>query len=503
MKKITFFSLLTLFSIYLSFDLGASNLSGGGGSGGSGTVTSVDATVPSLLSVSGNPVTTAGTLAFTYSGTALPILNGGTGATTPTAALAGILPYQAPSDAGKALATNGTSATWTSVGSGSSAGVVFTGAGHANSLTKFTAPTVLGESKWIEGATNGEFQFNNFTAAKGSKTAPLVSLNGSSTSAAGLFTNSSNELNLSSGGGHILNLDSAATNILDAANPTVNYVRVLNSSGNLGFVMNGAGTQYTFTPVSGAANARINIQGASGESNMTLIAYPSSNATTPYLGVLQNQNDAFIVTNVVGSANGAASVGIGTPLTKNNALTVTGYADITNVRGTTTANATTSITGTNTKFTNDFGIGDWVSTSNAATTYARVLTLGSSTAMTVSANLGDGTTTSFNKRQALQSWRLSTGAVVAEVDPNGKFGLSSASNKTAGTGTCNGSTEVTVNNTQITTTTHISISYLVPAGGATVAPFVSARVAGTSFGFKCTAADTTSTISYTLTELLP
>ena len=53
---------------------------------GSGTVTSVAATVPSLLSVSGSPITSSGTLAFTYSGTALPVANGGTGQTTLAAA---------------------------------------------------------------------------------------------------------------------------------------------------------------------------------------------------------------------------------------------------------------------------------------------------------------------------------------------------------------------------------------------------------------------------------
>jgi hypothetical protein len=47
-----------------------------------GTVTSVAATVPAFLSVSGSPITTSGTLAITLSGTALPIANGGTGATT-------------------------------------------------------------------------------------------------------------------------------------------------------------------------------------------------------------------------------------------------------------------------------------------------------------------------------------------------------------------------------------------------------------------------------------
>lgn len=52
------------------------------GGGSSGTVTSVAATVPAFLSVSGSPVTTSGTLAITLSGTALPVANGGTGATT-------------------------------------------------------------------------------------------------------------------------------------------------------------------------------------------------------------------------------------------------------------------------------------------------------------------------------------------------------------------------------------------------------------------------------------
>jgi len=57
-----------------------------GGSGGSGTVTSVAATVPAFLSVSGSPVTTTGTLAIDLSGTALPLANGGTGGTTASGA---------------------------------------------------------------------------------------------------------------------------------------------------------------------------------------------------------------------------------------------------------------------------------------------------------------------------------------------------------------------------------------------------------------------------------
>ena len=49
--------------------------------GSGGTVTSVAATVPAFLSITGSPITTSGTLAISYSGTALPAVNGGTAQT--------------------------------------------------------------------------------------------------------------------------------------------------------------------------------------------------------------------------------------------------------------------------------------------------------------------------------------------------------------------------------------------------------------------------------------
>lgn len=58
--------------------------------GGTGTVTSVAMSVPAFLTVSGSPITTTGTLAVTLSGTALPVANGGTGATSAGAALAAL-----------------------------------------------------------------------------------------------------------------------------------------------------------------------------------------------------------------------------------------------------------------------------------------------------------------------------------------------------------------------------------------------------------------------------
>lgn len=86
-----------------------------------GTVTSVAATVPAFLSVSGSPITTSGTLALTYSGTALPVANGGTGLTTLTA---GYIPYGNGTSAfssGTGLTFNGTNL---SLGT-SNGGIVF------------------------------------------------------------------------------------------------------------------------------------------------------------------------------------------------------------------------------------------------------------------------------------------------------------------------------------------------------------------------------------------
>jgi len=85
---------------------------------GTGSVTSVAATVPSIFSISGSPITTSGTLAMTYSGTALPVANGGTSLTTLTAnnVILGngtsAPTFVAPGTSGNVLTSNGT--TWQS-----------------------------------------------------------------------------------------------------------------------------------------------------------------------------------------------------------------------------------------------------------------------------------------------------------------------------------------------------------------------------------------------------
>jgi hypothetical protein len=113
---------------------------------GVGTVTSVAATVPSFLSITGSPITTTGTLAISYSGTALPIANGGTGQTTAGAAFNALSPITTTGDL---ILGNGTnSATRLGIGANSyvltsdgttASWAAATGSSSAYTRTSFTA----------------------------------------------------------------------------------------------------------------------------------------------------------------------------------------------------------------------------------------------------------------------------------------------------------------------------------------------------------------------------
>ena len=122
-----------------------------------GTVTSVAATVPSFLSISGSPITSSGTLAITYSGTALPIANGGTGETTAAAAFNALSPVTTTGDliigngtnsatrlpigaTNYVLTSNGTTATW-AVASGSGATITNDTTTATNVYPTFAAAT--------------------------------------------------------------------------------------------------------------------------------------------------------------------------------------------------------------------------------------------------------------------------------------------------------------------------------------------------------------------------
>ena len=140
----------------------------GAGSDKVGTVTSVAASVPAFLSVSGSPVTTNGTLAIAYSGTALPVANGGTGATTSTGTGSVV------------LANSPTIATGLTIGNGTGSPTLYLNgaAGGNRGIEMDTA----GVARWkisVLGSESGSdvgsyLQFESFTDAGVSKKLPFA-----------------------------------------------------------------------------------------------------------------------------------------------------------------------------------------------------------------------------------------------------------------------------------------------------------------------------------------
>ncbi len=116
---------------------------------GTGTVTSVAASVPSIFSIAGSPITTSGTLAMTYSGTALPVANGGTGLTAGTSG--GVLAYTA---SGTLASSGALTASQLVIGGGAGVAPSTLAAGVAGQLlTASSAAIPAYEATWYVDAT--------------------------------------------------------------------------------------------------------------------------------------------------------------------------------------------------------------------------------------------------------------------------------------------------------------------------------------------------------------
>ncbi len=436
--------------------------SGGGGGGGSGTVTSVGMSVPSLLSVTGSPVTTSGTLAVSYSGTALPVANGGTGLTTLTSANvilgAGTSTptFVAPSTSGNLLTSNGS--TWTSA---------------APAAPVISYP-LLGDV--------------------GSASAPTYSFTGGAGFGnKGMYSSGTGVLDFAAGGVQALSLTSTALR-LPSSDDRTKYWSFLSDTATGLTVQNLSGNANTIIYKAAATNVnfRNSWQDSSGAQ---LFAWELYGTT-----VGSGQNGLIILKNNLAanrmiSATRGVAIG-GDVISNMNTLTVTANVDATNVRGTTTANAATTITGSSTTFTYDFGIGDYISLSSASTTYAKITAIASDTSLTVDTALGNGTSQTMNRKSSPLRVVGTSGVGLMQFDGLNKLALNAAANGTIGQATCDSTNEVTVNNTKITASSKIFYS---PNGAVVTTPWTSTRTAGTSFGFKCGAADS-ATVDYFIVE---
>jgi len=229
--------------------------------GGTGTVTSVALTAPSIFSVSGSPITAAGTLALTYSGTALPVANGGSGATTLTGYVKG----------------NGTSAFTASatVPSTDITGLGTMSTQNANSVT-ITGGTVNGTTIGATTATTGAF--TTLTAST-SLTTPTVQ----ATNSGGLSLKNSagtTQMSMGAGGGDNISLN-VSTN-LNGSNAQID--------------ISPTGTGHVHINPTGSGSIQVNPTSVGTIDNMTI------GATTP-------KNGSFVDFSVTGTTSFDGSQG--------------------------------------------------------------------------------------------------------------------------------------------------------------------------------------------------
>jgi hypothetical protein len=229
--------------------------------GGTGTVTSVALTAPSIFSVAGSPITASGTLALTYSGTALPVANGGSGATTLTGYVKG----------------NGTSAFTASatVPSTDITGLGTMSTQNANSVT-ITGGTVNGTTIGATTATTGAF--TTLTAST-SLTTPTVQ----ATNSGGLSLKNSagtTQMSMGAGGGDNISLN-VSTN-LNGSNAQID--------------ISPTGTGHVHINPTGSGSIQVNPTSVGTIDNMTI------GATTP-------KNGSFVDFSVTGTTSFDGSQG--------------------------------------------------------------------------------------------------------------------------------------------------------------------------------------------------
>ena len=274
-----------------------------------GTVTSVAATVPAFLSVTGSPITTSGTLAINYSGTALPVTYGGTGATTLTGYVKGNggLPFTASPTvpttdlsgtisnaqlANSAITINGNSVSLggtttvtaitinpLTIGTGLSGGI-FDGSAPITIAIDSTVATLTGAqtltNKTISGASN---TFSNI--GNSSLTNSAITINGNSVSLGGSTTvtaSTTSALTIGTGlSGTSFNGATPVTIAIDSTVATLTGAQTLTNK-----TMSGASNTFSAIPNSALTNSTIS--GVALGSNLNALTIGTGLTGTSYNG---------------------------------------------------------------------------------------------------------------------------------------------------------------------------------------------------------------------------
>lgn len=278
----------------------------------------------------------------------------------------------------------------------------------------------LSSGNWNEGSS-GEWLYQG--SAKGTVSAPLMQLSSSKDSGFYLNASAFDRLSFVEDGVLAASIGSNPEFFVHGF-PATDYLshRVLGNEYTM--AANSSGTSFNsigFRSVSGASESSFYLRDSSGNQQLQITTVPNTGSTPRHFYMSGPGGDATAdqVDFINVTRGGGLGIGGGTNnLANHNALTVMARADWT-MTGTTTANNTTTITGSSTNFVEDVGIGDQIALSSASSTFATVISVASATSMTVDTALGNGTSQSIIRRQAPLRIKDRSGNQVNYIAPNG------------------------------------------------------------------------------------
>jgi len=254
--------------------------------GGSGTVTSVAATVPSVFSVSGSPITTSGTLAMTYSGTALPVANGGTGQTSYTD--------------GQLLIGNSTGNTLTKATLTAGTNVTITNSAGAITIAASGGGTPAGVNTQIQYNNSGAFGASANLTFDGST---LTTIGGSAGNVGAYTAILKNSDNANSGSIQLGGATYGALIYRDSAGANSELIFTNSHAGNKGFkFFTGSNIQGTTQLAAIGATGCIAVGTATPSTDGSGITFPATQSASSDANTLDDYEEGTWTPNIGGNA---------------------------------------------------------------------------------------------------------------------------------------------------------------------------------------------------------